>query len=81
MLIPDFEATINGVDYGIVVTQYEVTPPWTGSLMSAPSDLDYHGFVEWGFIVIDENGDEVDIEIDSATEDRLLERYENLIGD
>lgn len=38
------------------VTTYRVVPPWKGSAMTAPSDMDYYGYTEIEYELLDQRG-------------------------
>lgn len=52
----DFESTIAGIPCGIVVTHYHNTPAHRGSPHTCDSDMDYYGYTEFEFYVVDRKG-------------------------
>lgn len=50
------ESRIEGIPCLLGVTHYHKTPPWSGSAHTAPSDLDYYGYEEVEFDVLDRRG-------------------------
>jgi len=38
------------------VTYHKVVPPWPGSCYTAPSDMDYYGYTECEYEVLDRRG-------------------------
>lgn len=51
-----FPSTISGIPCQIEVTRYLCVPPWRGSAQTCPSDLDYYGYTEIEFRVLDRRG-------------------------
>ena len=77
---PDFETTIAGIPCGIKVLFYKYHKPWRGSIRSCPSDLDYYGYTEFEYMVLDRKGYEAEWlrnKMTSADEDRILREFEN----
>ena len=54
--ITTFDSTIQGIPCQIVVTHFEHTPPWRGHPHECPSDLDYYGYTELEYNVLDRKG-------------------------
>lgn len=53
---PDFSTYCHGIPCGIVIDTYLVVPPWRGHLADCPSDLDYYGYTELEYHIIDRKG-------------------------
>ncbi len=51
-----FDHRICGIPCQIQVTYFHNEPPWSGSAETAPSDLDYYGYCELEFDVLDRRG-------------------------
>lgn len=47
------ETSVAGIPCLAEVTTYNVVPPWKGSVMTAPSDLDYYGYTELEYTICD----------------------------
>lgn len=56
----DLETTVAGIPCGAVVIDITVVAPWRGSAYSCPSDLDYYGFEEVDFRLVDRKGYQAD---------------------
>lgn len=52
----EFETRIAGIPAMIGVTYFHNQPPWRGSAHTAPSDLDYYGYFELEYDVLDRRG-------------------------
>lgn len=50
------ETTISGIPCKIGILTYIKVPPWKGSAMSAPSDLDYYGYTDLEYDILDRKG-------------------------
>lgn len=53
---PVIEASIQGIPCKVRIETYLVVPPWTGPISKCPSDLDYYGYTEIEFTVLDRKG-------------------------
>lgn len=76
---PDFETTIAGIPCGIKVLLYMHHKPWRGSIGSCPSDLDYYGYTEFEFTVLDRKGYEANWlrnKLTDGDEQRILREYQ-----
>lgn len=66
-------------DLECLVHHFKVVPPWSGSMYTAPSDLDYYGYTEIDWELLGEWVDGVLVPAgkrymgDSALEERLIE--------
>jgi len=66
----------------IGVLTFDVIPPWRGNIMDCDSDVDYYGYTDFEFDLLDEDGAVLDgayeklsqREIDGL-EDEVLEHY------
>lgn len=47
---------INGIPCLIGVISYHVVPPYQGSVYNCPSDLDWYGFTETEYDILDRKG-------------------------
>ena len=77
-LIPDFETTIAGIPCGIIVDHYECVPPSTLPAQLCDSDLDFHGYTDFEFTVVDRKGYKADwlhAKVTDEDGDRLLAEY------
>jgi hypothetical protein len=77
--IGTFRTEITGIPCQVKVLHHFRQLPWTG-LTPAPSDLDYTGFVEFDYYILDRLGYRADwlkSKINPAIERRLLEEYES----
>ena len=55
----DFETEINDTVYGVVITHYSKV---RGSFSrDAESDVDYYGYIECEWFLVDENGQEANV--------------------
>lgn len=54
------EHTIDGIPCLIGVTYFKQVKPWKGSVESCPSDLDFYGYTESDFIILDRKGYKAD---------------------
>ena len=54
------EHTIDGIPCLIGVTYFKQVKPWKGSAESCPSDLDFYGYTESDFILLDRKGYKAD---------------------
>ncbi len=54
--IEDVKVRCAGIPCLARVTTYKVVPPWKGSALTAPSDMDYHGYTEVEFDLLDRRG-------------------------
>lgn len=56
----DYEYTldykIHGIPCKLAVTECLIVPPWKGSIYTCPSDLDYYGYEEVEYVVLDRKG-------------------------
>lgn len=50
------KSRIQGIPCLLGITRYESTPPWAGSILSCPSDLDYYGYTECEYDILDRKG-------------------------
>lgn len=50
------ETTVAGIPCLAVVTHFHQQPPWRGGAHTAPSDVDYYGYVECDFRICDRRG-------------------------
>ena len=76
----EFDTRIAGIPAMIGVTYFHYQPPWRGSAHTAPSDLDYYGYHELEYDVLDRRGRpaawlerKLDDEIRSEIESQALE--------
>jgi hypothetical protein len=51
-----FPSTISGIPCQIEVTRFHSVPRWTGGAHTCPSDLDFYGYTEIEFRVLDRRG-------------------------
>lgn len=80
--LADFSTTIAGIPCGILVESYLSVPPWKGSVYDCPSNLDYYGYTEFEFTVLDRKGYVADWLAKKLTDDdftRIQEEYENTL--
>jgi len=54
--IADVRCYLGDLPFLARVTYYKVIPPWKGSCYTAPSDMDYYGFTECEYEVLDRRG-------------------------
>ena len=81
-LTPDFETTIAGIPCGIIVDYYNCVLPSTKSAHLCDSDLDFYGYTEFEFTVLDSKGYKADWLQDKVTEkdeERLLNEYRDSV--
>lgn len=81
--IATFDSTIAGIPCGILVESYLSVPPWKGSAYDCPSDLDYYGYCEFDFTVLDRKGYVADWLTKKMTDDdftRIQKEYEDIIN-
>jgi hypothetical protein len=50
------ESFVAGIPCLIGVKTYNVTKPWKGSVHTCPSDMDWYGYTELEFDVLDQRG-------------------------
>lgn len=74
---------IGGIDCAIAIYEYEIIKPWAGSILDCPSDVDYYGYEDIEYGVIDEQGNElpemeaqITDEIDKRIREQIKEFYE-----
>lgn len=48
--------TVSGIPCKLAVVSCLIVPPWRGSAMNCPSDLDYYGYEEVDYVVLDRKG-------------------------
>lgn len=53
---PDFTTRCHGIPCGVVIDSVLVVPPWRGPASACPSDLDYYGYSELEWHLIDRRG-------------------------
>lgn len=51
-----FDTRISGIPCQIGVTYFHYQPPWRGGAHSCPSDMDYYGWCELEYDVLDRRG-------------------------
>jgi len=81
-LVPTFTSYIAGIPCGILVNHHEVIQPWSGTVSTCPSDLDYYGYTEFDFTVLDRKGyyaDWLTKKLTDEDEKRILNEYEALL--
>jgi hypothetical protein len=79
-LKPTFSTHIASIPCGVLVTQYELVLPWSGVPNECPSDLDYYGYTEFDFTVLDRKGYPASWLANKLTEsdrDRILKEYQS----
>ena len=54
--VPDYEITVCGIPCGVVIESFNDVPPWKGSASTCPSDVDYYGYVDIEWFLIDRKG-------------------------
>lgn len=82
--MPDtiLDSFVAGIPCKIQVLTYHKQPPWRGGIMSCPSDVDWYGYTEIEFAVLDRRGrpapwlerkltDEISNRIECEIEDAL----------
>lgn len=77
---PDFITDIDGIPCGVVVTNYHYEPPYRGN--DAPSDLDFYGYYEFEYFIVDSKGykaDWLEAKLTDMDYDRLLKEYEETL--
>ena len=76
--VADFDTKIAGIPCGITVTHYTYVKPWGGSVYTCPSELDYYGYTEFDYIVLDRKGYKAEWLANKLTSDddkRILIEY------
>lgn len=53
---PTFTSYISGIPCGVLVTECTHHKPWRGDPHECPSDLDYSGYTEFDYILLDSKG-------------------------
>jgi hypothetical protein len=74
-----FQSTVNGIPCIVKVNKHLVVPPYLGSPHDCPSDLDYYGYTEFEYNILDRKGypaSWLEDKLTSADDDRLLKEYE-----
>lgn len=56
MYIDQFDHRIAGIPCQIGVTHFFRQAPWKGSAHTAPSDMDYYGYTEMEYDILDRRG-------------------------
>lgn len=69
----EFEHRIAGIPCMIGVTYYHNQRPWTGSAHTCDSDMDYYGYTELEFDVLDRKGYAADWLEKKLTDDDRVE--------
>ena len=76
-----FDHEIEGEPRQIGVISYFRGPAWRGDPRNCPSDLDFYGYVETDYHVLDENGAYRDELQDSGDDDSIIEAIKEAMGD
>lgn len=50
------DARIAGIPYQVKVLSFHRQAPWRGSIMSCPSDVDWYGYTEMDYEILDRKG-------------------------
>lgn len=50
------EARIAGIPCQVKITYFHKQAPWRGSAMSCPSDVDWYGYTEMDYEILDRKG-------------------------
>lgn len=77
-----FTTHISGIPCQIKVTTFNHIKPWGGPAYEAPSDLDYYGYVEFEYQVLDRKGYDADWLVKKMTDeddDRILKEYQDYL--
>lgn len=53
---PDFLTRVHNIPCGVVIDSYLSVPHWRGPIEQCPSDLDYYGYNEIEYHIIDRRG-------------------------
>jgi len=78
MSVITFDSRIQGIPCQIEVTSYNYTPPWRGNPHECPSDLDYYGYIEAEYIVLDRKGYEASWLAEKITDEDDERIYEEI---
>jgi len=74
-----FQSTVAGIPCLVQVRTYIVVPPYSGSPYNCPSDLDYYGYTEFEYRILDRKGYPapwLENKLTESDDDRLLNEYE-----
>lgn len=76
-----FDHEIEGEPRQIGVISYFREPAWRGDPRDCHSDLEFYGFIETDYHVLDENGEYRDELQESGDTDRVIEAIKEAMGD
>ncbi len=76
-----FDHEIDGETRQIGVISYFREPAWRGDPRNCPSDLDFYGYVETDYHVLNENGEYKKELQDSGDTDQVIEAIKEAMGD
>ena len=83
--VPDYEITVCGIPCGVVIQDYTIAPPYRGPAQRCDSDVDYYGYTEIEWFLIDRKGysaEWLERKMDEAglrkeVEDEIIELFNN----
>lgn len=83
-----FDTRIAGIPCQIGVTYFHHQPPWRGSAHTCDSDLDYYGYIELEYDVLDRRGHlaewlakKIDDDLDAELRNELQQMLQGDPGD
>ena len=76
-----FDHEIDGETRQIGVISYFREPAWRGDPRNCPSDLDFYGYVETDYHVLDENGEYKKELQESGDTDQVIDAIKEAMGD
>lgn len=74
------DSEIDGIPCQIAVLEFEHVKPWRGPAYTAPSDLDYYGYVAMEWIVLDRKGYLAEWLADKLTDEDETRIEQEIIG-
>jgi hypothetical protein len=77
------ETTVQGIPCIAAVTNYLKVPRWKGCASTAPSEMDYYGYSEISFILLDRKGYYaawLEAKMTGKDEDRIIDELKEEFG-
>ena len=76
-----FDHTIAGEPCQIGVMSYHYQPRWPGYAEDCPSDLEFYGYVEADYVILDADGDYKEELQDSGDDEFIIDAIKEAMGD